>query len=70
MAPFMASERMMQAMGRIEQALARIEGLVEIRLAQPPSPKAAEDSQLRTEAAEALQSLDALIAELKGSSNG
>lgn len=57
----MASDRMMQAIGRIEKAVGRIEAAAEQRMLD--SDKA---GLARPQAAEALKSLDVLIAELKG----
>ncbi|MES2272460.1 MAG: hypothetical protein V4533_16430 [Pseudomonadota bacterium] len=62
----MSSDRMMQAIGRMERALSQIERTVEQRADAtskfPPVNHA--------EATDALRSLDVLIAELKAASHG
>ncbi|MES1983663.1 MAG: hypothetical protein V4461_01775 [Pseudomonadota bacterium] len=62
----MSSDRMMQAIGRMERALSQIERTVEQRAdATSTSPPVN-----HAEATAALRSLDVLIAELKAASHG
>ncbi|MDX3909020.1 MAG: hypothetical protein QHC67_04290 [Sphingobium sp.] len=61
----MPSDRMMEAIGRMERAMSRIEQAAEECLRAPTSPTID-----RAEAEAALQSLDALIADLKGTAHG
>lgn len=64
----MTSDRMMQAMNRIERALSRIEQHV---CAPPPAPVAEADGTFdREEAQDALRALDGLITELKEKAHG
>ena len=58
----MASERLTQAIGRMEGALARLE--------RAPAPAASPGGPGRAEAEAALKSLDALIADLRKTSHG
>jgi hypothetical protein len=58
----MASERLTQAIGRIQGALARLE--------RAPVPIGSPDGPNRAEAEAALKSLDALIADLRKTSHG
>jgi hypothetical protein len=56
---------MMEAIGRMERAMSRIEQAAEDRLRAPTYPTID-----REQAEVALQSLDALIADLKGTAHG
>lgn len=56
---------MMEAIGRMERAMARVEQAAEERLRAPASPALDQG-----EAMAALQTLDALIADLKGTAHG
>jgi hypothetical protein len=61
----MASERMMQAIGRMERALDRLEDIAQAPSSRPTSAVPGVDDAARGRAVEALRSLDSLIAELK-----
>ena len=58
----MASERLRQAIGRIDNALAQLE--------RAPRAPVSDSRPVRAEAEAALKSLDALIADLRKASNG
>ncbi len=66
-APMMASDRMMQAIGSLERAIARLE---QAAAAAPPSESSITSPIAAAEARAALQSLDLLIADLKGRGHG
>ena len=66
----MASTRMMLAIGALERAVARLEQQVDALGDAPPAAAPVLSAQGTDQARAALQSLDDLIAELKGRTDG
>lgn len=66
----MASTRMMLAIGALERAVARLEQQVDVLGDAPPAAAPVLSAQGTDQARAALQSLDDLIAELKGRTDG
>lgn len=66
----MASTRMMLAIGALERAVARLEQQVNALGDAPPAAAPVLSAQGTDQARAALQSLDDLIAELKGRTDG
>ncbi|WP_152522013.1 hypothetical protein [Sphingobium quisquiliarum] len=62
----MASNRMMQAIGALERAVGRLEQQVDRSRPSAPPPGGIDAAAAR----EALRSLDALIAEVRGQAHG
>lgn len=66
----MASTRMMLAIGALERAVARLEQQVDVLGDAPPAAAPVLSAQGADQARAALRSLDDLIAELKGRTDG